>query len=304
MDIKQELSELPPYQTCHDLLCCYAFRKPGPAPGHRCVGPICRFGHGLVACAQLRQRQSSAVCREAAKQALKKELDTRIRELSHGLLSSVPVPAAFEGMEIHWSRCELARIPRCRSWNFTVRSLTAEPWLARGAKNTLGGNWPCLVQVFVRNLFFASAVCSHGQGQCERVSGIRLADFCSWLSGEAGTARESESPRSRAEEGPWLRFQDVASIPFPQASSWGVLLRPEHVRVRFWLPDTKVIAVISTLRLWASLFGHGLGCSSRHEYEGALQRPERLQSGFCRFQPAADTGLTVFGNVPTALFRR
>eukprot|EP00439_Symbiodinium_sp_Y106_P056575 s1976_g7.t4 len=36
------------------------------------------------------------------------------------------------------------------------------------------------------------------EGQCERVSGIRLADFCSWLSGE-----------------------DVASIPFPQASSWG-----------------------------------------------------------------------------------
>ena len=45
-----------------------------------------------------------------------------------------------------------------------------------------------------------------------------------------------------------LSFQDVASIPFPQASSWGVLLRP---RLSEFVSGfvTEVTAVISTLRL-------------------------------------------------------
>ena len=104
---------------------------------------------------------------------------------------------------------------------------------------------------------FLLCICSNGQGQCERVSGIRLADFCSWLSGEAGTAGLRGSEKSREVEQSMddclrfflsLSFQDVPSIPFPQASSWGVLLRP---RLSEFVSGfvTEVIAVISTLRL-------------------------------------------------------
>ncbi|CAE7345452.1 hspbap1 [Symbiodinium sp. CCMP2592] len=205
----------------------------------------------------------------SAKQALKKELDARIRELSHGLLS-VPVPAAFEGMEIHWSRCELARVPRCRPWNFTVQSLTAEPWLARGAKNTLGGNWPCLCACMDRanaNVFLVSG----------------------WLISVPGSVARRGLRERKVEKSPGCAlasFQDVASIPFPQASSWGALLRPR-------LSDF-VIAVISTLRLEGGCWALPVqGDESGDENEGALQRPERLQSRFCRFQSAADTGLTM-----------